>query len=93
MTQIQASSSHLCSIMSPWQDLEANNRQLVSRSEQMRQELERVVQVRGFKTAKSDTLVQECGMLRHQLEEYSRLHSQCNLARRLSPGPHFQGIP
>ena len=47
MTQRQASSSLLTSIMSPWQDLEANNRQLVSRSEQMRQELERVVQVNG----------------------------------------------
>ena len=79
--------------MSPWQDLEANNRQLVSRSEQMRQELERVVQVRGVETGTCDTALQECGMLRHQLEEYSRLHSHCNLARRLSPTPHFQGIP
>jgi len=45
------------------QDLEENNKALVSSSERMRAELERVVR--------------ECGTLRRQVEEYERLHAQC----------------
>jgi len=45
------------------QDLEENNKALVSSSERMRAELERVVK--------------ECGLLRRQVEEYERVHAQC----------------
>jgi len=45
------------------QDLEENNKALVSSSERMRTELERVVK--------------ECGLLRRQVEEYERVHAQC----------------
>lgn len=53
------------------QDLEENNKQLVTSSERMRTELERAVQ--------------ECGLLRRQLEEYARIHAGCTVARGLGP--------
>merc|ERR1712037_292767 len=53
------------------QDLEENNKVLVSSSERMRAELERVVK--------------ECGLLRRQVEEYERVHAQCLGASLAAP--------
>merc|ERR1712130_857247 len=55
------------------QDLEENNKALVSSSERMRAELERVVK--------------ECGLLRRQVEEYERVHAQCLGVSQ--PGSHY----
>merc|ERR1712203_892340 len=60
------------------QDLEVNNRQLLSNTERMRTELDRVVQERN--------------LLRAKLQEYMRHHAECSGGRR-EVDPASFGLP
>ena len=68
------------------QDLEVNNRQLLTNTERMRAELDRVVQVcRHIYPWPPDLIIslfQERNLLRAKLQEYMRHHSECGGVRR-----------
>ena len=67
------------------QDLEVNNRQLLSNTERMRTELDRVVQVIIIIIIVSIVSLlnfQERNLLRAKLQEYMRHHAECSAGRR-----------